>query len=125
PACIAVKSAELQSAEYGARYLSLARKAVMVESKNIARLQTLFDLAADLSRQENGFDCELFGNDLQDRGIDAFRRDWQEAKYRGITRFPTLVFKTPGRPAAVLSGYQTYETLKSLLNSQKDHNTDP
>jgi predicted DsbA family dithiol-disulfide isomerase len=45
PACIAVKSAELQGAACGSQYLALARRAVMVDNKNIARLEVLLELA--------------------------------------------------------------------------------
>lgn len=115
PACIAVKSAELQSAEYGVRYLDLARTAVMVNQRNIARLPVLLDLAADLARLERDFDYELFREDLQGRGVEAFRSDWKDVKYRGIQRFPTLIFRYPDGRAIMLSGYQPYETLEKAM----------
>lgn len=117
PACIAVKSAELQSREFGAQYLALTRKAVMTENKNIARVPLLLDLAADLHRREKNFDLRLFREDLQSRGPDAFRQDWKEARYRGINRFPTLIITPAGYPTIALRGYQTYESLNNLFTN--------
>jgi len=68
PACIGVKSAGIQGEEYGARYLLYARKAIMEDGRNIARLQVLLELAADLARIDPGFDYDLFRKDLYGRG---------------------------------------------------------
>jgi predicted DsbA family dithiol-disulfide isomerase len=113
PACIAVKSAELQSKEAGVRYLDLLREAVMLKVRNIARMGVLLELAAELPAEFPAFDLSMFRSDLNGKALDAFRADWQETKYRGITRFPTLVIKAGGRQPFVLSGFQSYETLKN------------
>jgi predicted DsbA family dithiol-disulfide isomerase len=115
PACIAVKTAELQGALYGERYLAIARRAVMTENKNIARAEVLLDLASDLAQTDGGFDAVLFRRDLMGRGLAAFREDWKDVKYQGIGRFPTLVFRYTDRPAIVLRGYQDYATLKNMV----------
>jgi putative protein-disulfide isomerase len=111
PACIAVKTAELQTREAGAAYLQLLRQTVMVKAGNIARTEMLLDLALELSNTDTSFDASTFREDLYTRGKDAFKADWQETKYRGITRFPTLVFKSPHRPPIQLNGFQSYESL--------------
>jgi putative protein-disulfide isomerase len=116
PACIAVKSAALQSAAWGARYLFLARRAVMTERRNIARLEVLLSLAEELAAcPEAGFNVDLFREDLDGRGVAAFRSDWQEVRYLGINRFPTLIIRKTDHPAAMLCGYQGYEQLHGAL----------
>ena len=111
PACIAVKSAELQSPFFGEFYLGLAREAAMLRLKNIARTEVLTGLADELGKTYKDFDPAIFRRDLGEAGQDAFKRDWQEIKYTGISRFPAFVFKVPGRSPILLSGYQTYEEL--------------
>ncbi|MBS1664586.1 MAG: DsbA family protein [Bacteroidetes bacterium] len=115
PACIAVKSAGLQSAELGAAYLYLARKAVMQDGVNIARTEALISLANTLSKEHPSFDVPAFRNNLLTRGLEAFKTDWQQTKFLGITRFPTLIFKIPGRTPIRLTGYQSYETLIATI----------
>jgi len=115
PACIAVKSAGLQSSTWGARFLGLARRAVMTERKNIARREVLLELASELARSEPGFDVGMFSEELDGRGIAAFRNDWTEVRYLGIKRFPTLVIRYSDQPAMMLCGYQRYEDLKGVL----------
>jgi predicted DsbA family dithiol-disulfide isomerase len=117
PACIAVKSAELQSKESGARYLYLLREAVMLKCRNIARTAVLLELASDLSGTDPSFDPFLFRQDLlSGKGLEAFKTDWQETKYRGITRFPTFVLKSPAHNPTLLSGFHTFDSLlKAIL----------
>jgi len=115
PACIAVKSAQLQSPAFGEQYLHLARQAVMQQGRNIARTEALTDLAATLATTNPDFDTQLFSEDLLTRGLEAFKKDWQQTKYLGITRFPTLVFKVPGHSPIMLTGYQPYENLLNIM----------
>jgi predicted DsbA family dithiol-disulfide isomerase len=112
PACIAVKSAELQSPVFGTVYLGMVREAALLRCKNIARTEVLMDLALELAENDASFDLGRFRNDLNGMGAEAFKKDWKEAKYLGINRFPTLVFKAPGRQSILLSGYQSYNSLK-------------
>jgi putative protein-disulfide isomerase len=113
PACIAVKCAGLQSPELVAPYLHLLQEAVMVKSLNIAKAPVLVEIARQLAGDDASFHLEQFREDLVGQaGIDAFRKDLQESKYLNITRLPTLVFRSAGGPAVLLSGYQSYESLK-------------
>lgn len=112
PACIAVKSAELQSRAFGTVYLGMVREAAMLQCKNVARTEVLMDLASELSESNATFDFDRFRDDLNGAGPEAFKKDWKEVKYLGITRFPTLVFKIPGRPSVLLSGYRPCSSLK-------------
>lgn len=115
PACIAVKSAGVQDAKFEGLYLHLAWQAVMQNGRNISRTDTLLELARELAKTHPSFDLAAFRSDLLTRGLDAFKSDWQQAKFLGITRFPTLIFKLPGRPPIRLTGYQSYENLIKII----------
>lgn len=112
PACIAVKSAEAQSPLLGAAYLRLVREAVMLRCRNVARTEILMELASELAKTYAVFDTQIFRADLRGRGADAFKKDWQETRYLGISRFPTLILKGPGRSPLLMCGYQPYASLK-------------
>lgn len=118
PACIAVKCAGLQSKETEDRYLYLLQRAVMVDNLNIARTEVLLNIAATIP---GAFDLSLFREDLLGgRGKEAFRLDLQECKYLGIARLPTLIFRRPGRPPLLSSGYQSYRSLKKVYGTLVD-----
>lgn len=120
PACIAVKCAELQSREAGEYYFYLLQEAVMADRRNIARADVLIELAALVPAQFPFFNLNNFREDLLDhRGKDAFRIDWQESKYKSITRLPTAVFRAVGSAPMLLSGFQTYEALEKTILSLK------
>ena len=115
PACIAVKCVELQSPKMAAIYLSLLQQAVMTKRLNIAHTAVLLGLADDLGKRFPDFNLFKFREDLfGETGKEAFRKDWQEAKYRGINRYPTLVFRASGHNPVLLSGLQSYDTLKDV-----------
>jgi len=117
PACIAVKCAESQSAEAGQKYLRMLREAVMIEGKNIAKQNVLTELARKLAAAHpNLLDTGKFEADLtNDKGLEAFRKDWQETQNRNITRFPTLILRSPGSPAIMLTGYRPYPVLLDAI----------
>ena len=118
PACIAVKCASLQSKEAEERYLYLLQKAVMIDGMNIARTSVLLEAAAAM---RGSFDLSLFERDLLgERGKEPFRLDMQECKYLNITRLPTLVFRRAGQPSLLLSGYQSYRSLKKAYGALVD-----
>jgi putative protein-disulfide isomerase len=112
PACIAVKSAELQSRALGARYLQLVREAIMVNGRNIAKTSVLIAVAGDLAGEEPRFDISRFRDTLLGQeGREQFQRDYNESQYLGIRRTPTLVFKSIGGRRKMASGYSTYEAM--------------
>lgn len=116
PACIAVKCVQLQSEKYGEIFLRLLMEAAMVGGKNITKSQVLLDAACFLHEQFRDFDLSKFRDDLMgEGGKEAFRKDLQVAKYLGINRFPTLVIKRKQGPAMMLTGYQSYESLKASV----------
>lgn len=114
PACVAVKCVQLQSETYGESFLRLLWTAVMEEGENIARNGVLIDAAWLLHDEYADFDLSRFRDDLMgDTGKEAFRKDLQEAKYLGISRFPTLVIRRKNGSTVMLQGFQTYESLKA------------
>lgn len=120
PACIAVKAVSLQSTAAAEAYLHLAQESVMVHGRDIAKSEVLMELAGQLATAFAGFDPFLFREDLLgERGRTAFRKDLQEAKYRNITRFPTLIIRKSDQAAVVLTGFQTLESLKAVLSNRE------
>jgi predicted DsbA family dithiol-disulfide isomerase len=116
PACIAVKCAEHQSPDLGARYLRLLREAVMLKGRNISRTENLLEIASSLADADSSFNPVVFWRDLfSERSKAAFRSDWLETKYIGVSRLPTLVFSSPGMRSVVLSGLQIFDGLKAAL----------
>lgn len=118
PACIAVKCVEWQSESLAARYLRLLREAVMLKGRNISQAQTLLKIAGELGDADASFNLAAFWKDLfSDKTKAAFRADWLETKYLGVGKLPLLVFRGAGRKMAMLSGYQSWETLRRTLLS--------
>lgn len=116
PACMAVKCVEAQSPGLAARYLRMLREAVMLKSRNISNAHTLLEIATGLADVESSFNLTMFWRDLfSDKTKMAFRADWLETKYLGIGRLPSLIFRTVGKRVAVLSGYQTCDSLRKTL----------
>lgn len=118
PACIAVKSAGLQSQTAAVKYLRRLREAVMLQGKNIAKQDVLIQVAENLANDyPNMLNLDQFANDLtNDNGLEAFRPDWQETQNRNITRTPTLIMRSPqNTPAIMLTGYRPYQVLLQAL----------
>ena len=117
PACLAVKAAELQSADAADLYLRRLREAVMTQRCNIARREVLVELAEELAAAApDRLDAERLGRDLDGQAArDALREDIKEARYRGIGRFPTLTLRPPGGTGILLVGYRPYEALLCAL----------
>lgn len=116
PSCIAVKAVQLQSEEFAAAFLQLLRRDVMVEARNIAKTHILLDAAWQLHDRYSEFNLFRFREDLMGQtGKEAFRKDLQETKYLGISRFPTLVIKREDGSKVMVTGYQTYGSLEAFF----------
>lgn len=122
PACIAVKCAGLQSEEAGKLYLHFVRKSVMLYGLNIARYEVLLQVARCIAEIHTPFSLAQFEEDMtNDRGLEAFRKDLQEVKYKGINRFPALLIKRPALPVILITGFKPAEELLQILqDSDKD-----
>jgi predicted DsbA family dithiol-disulfide isomerase len=117
PACIAVKAVQLQSQHAAVVYLRLLREAVMMHGQNIAKQDVLIEIAEKmLNDQPSIFDLSTLKQDLiNDNGLEAFRKDWQETGNRDISRFPTLIIRAPNKPAILLTGYRPYSVLREAI----------
>lgn len=117
PACIAVKTAQLQSQAAAVKYLRSLREAAMLQGKNIAKQEVLMQVAEKLISDYPGLiNLNQFTNDLtNDNGLEAFRPDWQETQNRNITRTPTLIMRSPNKPAIMLIGYRPYSVLLEAI----------
>jgi putative protein-disulfide isomerase len=111
PACIAVKSATLQSPVAGELYLRLIREACMLRAENISKPDVLFGVAESLRSHDIDFDYDRFQKDYKgERGKASFRKDWNETRSRDIHRFPSLLIK--GEMGSImLAGYRSYASL--------------
>lgn len=117
PACLAVKSAALQSPEAEHQYLQSLRRAVMAEGRNIARKEVLVAVATELSAaMPEVLDAARFEEDLSaGAGLEAFRADLQEVSYRDIRRFPTLVFQHESGEGLVATGFRSLPAMQAIL----------
>jgi putative protein-disulfide isomerase len=114
PACIAVKTAGLQSALAEHTYLYHIRKALMDEGLNIARPENLVAVAEGIG--DACFDVARFKSDWQSGGgKDAFRTDIQKAKFHNIGRYPTLTLQNAEGKGILIVGYRPYEVLDQAL----------
>jgi len=89
PALRAVKAAEFQGGmEAHARLYDRLQRAHLVEARNVADEQVLYDCAAEI-----GLDMERFRADFQSRAsLEAVLQDRQEALALGVNATPTVVF---------------------------------
>lgn len=117
PACVAVKCAGLQSTEAEEWYLRYIREAVMMEGKNIAKWNTLVETVQKLASAKPGLiDQNKLIDDLEhEAGDEPFRQDIQDARYRRITRYPSLTLHKPGQRTMLLTGYRPYSALLEAL----------
>ena len=112
PACIAVKCAGLQSLEAGKEYLALLRVAAMTEGRNIAKNDTLLDLARKMPRD---FNVDQFCKGLlSGAGKPAFRKDLEEVRKNQISRFPTITLKTQ-KAGIMINGFKKFDYLYEAL----------
>lgn len=123
PACIAVKSVQLQSATAAVKYLRLVREAVMLRGQNIAKQDVLIQFAQNLANNYPGLiNVDQFADDLtNNNGLEAFRPDWQESQNRNITRTPTLIIRSQNKPAIMLTGYRPYPALLEAVKQIAPH----
>lgn len=117
PACIAIKTADLQSFEASELYMQAVWKAVMVDALNISKRDVLLQVARGTSLLHPGIlDYDRFVSDydtIQSR--DAFRNDLRQVAYNRIGRFPTLTFTKSGK-GLIMTGFRPYEALVDAFN---------
>ncbi len=105
----------------------MAREAVMLQGKNIARQDVLTAIARNLANNYLGLlDPGKFQYDLagSDNGIEAFRTDLNEVQSRNISRFPTLILRSSNKPTIMITGYRPYPVLFDAIQ-QVAQTTEP
>lgn len=111
PACIAVKSAEMQSKEAGENYLFRLRDAVMTKAQNISKPGILAAISKEMSAENPLlFNHEQFLDDIgSEKAMQLFREDIAKVRYNRIGRFPTITMQKPGQNGIIITGYRPYE----------------
>lgn len=110
PASIATKAAFLQDSALGFRYLRRVREATLTERRNIARWETLWEIAESV-----GIELSSFAGALEDgRAERAFRADMRRMRDRGIRGFPTYELTVDGE-STVLGGFLPFERLEERM----------
>lgn len=117
PACLAIKTAGLQSKELEEKMLFALRDAVIKRGLNISKEVVLSKVAIDLAAEFPDFDLIRFKkeyNQLQSR--DELRKDMNEVKVNRIGRFPTLAIRKKGYQTVMITGYRPYDVLLSAFS---------
>jgi predicted DsbA family dithiol-disulfide isomerase len=118
PACIAVKAVEAQSIQAADVYLSMVREACLKNGVNIGKAKELIKLASPLHIDFPFIDLVKFKHDFtKGEGVNAFKSDLEEIRIRKIKRFPTLIFRKPGKESLITTGFRTYEALAEIILS--------
>ena len=117
PACIAVKTAQMQSPEAGKQMLFRLSEAVMRDRKNIAKTEVIAEVAESLAKdQPEVFSFEHFKKEYNgDLSRDAFRKDLQTVKLNKIGRFPTFTISSGKENGVIITGYRPYEALLEAI----------
>ena len=120
PACLAVKTAALQSAAAEKNYLLRTREAVMTRGLNISRMNVLFQIAEEVAVEiPEKFSANQFMSDWNKRaGLDSFDQDVKATLQNHVTRFPTLLM-THGQERKWMTGYRSYDQLLQELDEMK------
>jgi len=119
PACIAVKSAGLQSKKAEKALLNALWEGVMVKGQNIAKVDKIMALATELSEKApEVFSIEAFRKDFNSsQSRQAFREDLESVRQYRISRFPTIILKNKEGKALQITGYRTYAVLEQALKA--------
>ncbi len=116
PACVAVKCAMLQSPALGELYLHFIQEAIMMHSLNISKYEVLQQVAVLVNATASCFNLDRFIADMSNgNGLEAFRKDIQEVKYRAIQRFPTFLIRRPEQRPLLITGYKPADVLTSIV----------
>lgn len=113
PANVAYKAAEFQGREPAHRYLRRLREAGAAEARNLARRETLVDLAGEV-----GLDVARFERDVDgERAREAFEADLARTRERGGTGLPTFLIEVDdGRE--LLRGYRPFVAFEKVLTER-------
>jgi putative protein-disulfide isomerase len=117
PACIAVKTAELQSDFAGKAYFRSITAAAMQQGENISKSEVLINTARSLaSEYPDDFKLEAFLRDYnQESSRNAFRTDLKQVRFNQIGRFPSLTYAYQEKKL-IITGYRSYQVLFNALS---------
>ena len=110
PPCRAYKAAELQGKENASRFLRRIREMVMVENKNIARLEHLEQAAAD-----SGLDPARLVDDYNSRSQQLFQKDLELRAQYGVRGFPAVFFVNGASNQILVYGSKPYENYEAAI----------
>ena len=114
PACIAVKTAGLQSGKAEDQYLFEIRRSMMEEAANISKEEILFSIA----ERVESIDFQRFRRDWNEGlGKTPFREDMQKARFHGIGRFPSLTFMNDKGKGIMIVGYRPFDVLQQAFDT--------
>ena len=113
-ACMAVKSAALQSSVAEEAMLRKLREAVMIHKKNIGDVDVLLSVAKELEQQKILKKDKFLEDLFSDNVSKLFKQDLDRTKAGGITRFPTLLI-TYGQKTYQITGYRPFSELKKTF----------
>jgi putative protein-disulfide isomerase len=112
PSCMAYKAAELQGQEKASHFLRRVREMVMVEKKNIARMEHLQQAAAD-----SGIDTAKLLTDYEGLSPDLFRKDLELCKEYGVRGFPAVFFTDGPANQVLVYGFRPYENYEAAIRN--------
>ena len=110
PPCRAYKAAELQGKEKASRFLRRIREMVMLENKNIARLEHLEQAAAD-----SGLDPARLVDDYNSRSQQLFQKDLELRAQYGVRGFPAVFFVNGASNQILVYGSKPYENYEAAI----------
>lgn len=121
PACIAVKTAGLQSLLAEELYFKNIAEAAMLNGMNISKPEVLVQIAQQLSEEfPDIFDPSHFlQNYNNEESRNAFRQDLQKIKSNGIGRFPTVTMAYRQKKI-MFTGYRSYDVLLDAFSKIRD-----
>lgn len=113
PACLAVRTAGLQSPSAADLYLRRLRESVMAEGQNIGRDDVLVAIARSLAAERpEVLDFHRFARDFESRAARAaLDDDVRETRYLGVNRFPCLALRRSGAAPVWLAGWRPWHVL--------------
>ncbi len=121
PANIAYKAAEFQDVELAKKFLRRMREGAAARREAIQRIEVQADLA-----DEVGLDITQFLDDIKSgRAEEAFYKDLNEARSRGISGFPTFLIRNREGQEAILYGYQRFESFRAAFQKLAENELKP
>ena len=112
PQNIAYKAAQMESEDLANRFLRMMREASAAQARQTNKTEVLIELA-----NEAGLDVSKFIERFTDGSAEkAFREDLDITRKYGVRGFPSFLIRW-GEKETLLRGYQSFETIKSVIKT--------